>query len=62
MVCKTSIPGSNPGGASKTLKKTALFVPATHKRADVNGLELRLGRYGLPLQATHSFAVVGSLT
>jgi hypothetical protein len=26
-VCKTSIPGSNPGGASKFLKKNALLEP-----------------------------------
>jgi hypothetical protein len=32
-VCKTSIPGSNPGGASKIHRKSASFVHTQHNRA-----------------------------
>jgi hypothetical protein len=35
-VCKTSIPGSNPGGASKIPRKIAWFVPQQRKRMRSN--------------------------
>jgi hypothetical protein len=40
-VCKTSIPGSNPGGASKILQKSASFVPWRHKQVFANVPKLR---------------------
>jgi hypothetical protein len=42
-ICKTSIPGSNPGGASKFLKKKALLVRRRYKRAPVDVPRLRGG-------------------
>ena len=40
-VCKTSIPGSNPGGASKILRKYSSLVLARHKRTLASVLESR---------------------
>src|SRR4029453_17740662 len=39
-ICKTSIPGSNPGGASKILKNSASFVRAWRKQPLPSGLKL----------------------
>jgi hypothetical protein len=53
-ICKTSIPGSNPGGASNILRKTASFVLAPHNRVLVNGLESLLPRHSLTSQVADS--------
>jgi hypothetical protein len=48
-ICKTSIPGSNPGGASKFLRKSASFVRVWRKRRLPNGLKLLMRRRYLPV-------------
>src|SRR5262249_41463613 len=42
--CKTSTPGSNPGGASKIIKKTASFLCSWRKQPLPDGLKLPLWR------------------
>jgi hypothetical protein len=56
--CKTSIPGSNPGGASKILKKSALFVRAWHKHRLPDGLKLLIRRRTPTVQHVDSPRVV----
>jgi hypothetical protein len=41
-VCKTSIPGSNPGGASKILKKSASLVARRHNLSRVSCSQIGL--------------------
>jgi hypothetical protein len=53
-ICKTSIPGSNPGGASKTLTKTSSLVLGRHNRAPANGLESHPRRRPLTPQVADS--------
>jgi hypothetical protein len=45
-VCKTSTPGSNPGGASNFPQQPESLVPAGHRRWHVSGLELLRALWG----------------
>jgi hypothetical protein len=46
-ICKTSIPGSNPGGASIFPVRFRSFVRAVHKRTPLNCLELSRMQWGV---------------